>query len=360
MDSVLKYRDKDLCQTIIQAIKKLTNERINIMEVCGTHTVSIFRSGIREILPKNIHLISGPGCPVCVTPVSEIDHLIALSRMKNTIIVTFGDMLNVPGSTSSLRYEKAKGAKVQVVYSPLQALELARQFPNKKVILLGVGFETTIPLLASVVLNAFKESIKNFFFLSLAKTMPPIMEALLRTEDTCIDGFLCPGHVSAIIGTRPFQFIPEKYQIPCVIAGFEPVDILIGIYGIIRQKIMKKAFVQNEYQRVVREEGNQVALKVISQVFVPVKSEWRGIGQVEMSGMDLQQKYSKMNARFLDVKIEKTIDQSGCRCGDVLRGKITPVECPLFKRICCPENPVGACMVSSEGSCAAYYQYSLD
>jgi len=232
-----EFRDKELCRVFIQKINNLTKSDIYLMEVCGTHTVSIFRSGIKEMLPKNIHLISGPGCPVCVTPASDIDHMIALARMDNTIIATFGDMINVPGSSSSLKQEKAKGADVRIVYSPFQSLELAQEFPDKKVILIGVGFETTIPLLASVVISATEKSLNNFYLLSLGKVMPPIMKALLQNGETRIDGFICPGHVSVIIGCKPYKFIPEKYNIPCVIAGFEPVDILAAIYRLIELKV---------------------------------------------------------------------------------------------------------------------------
>ena len=352
-----EYRDKALCQSIIRRIKKLTNVNMNLMEVCGTHTVAIFRSGIKGMLPENIHLISGPGCPVCVTPVSAIDHMIALSKMDDTIIATFGDMIDVPGSSSSLKQEKAKGADIRVIYSPLQALELARKFPQKKIILVGIGFETTIPLLASVILETVNSSIQNFYLLSLAKVMPPIMKELLKSGETKIDGFLCPGHVSTIIGTQPYQFIPRQYHIPCVIAGFEPVDILFAIYCLIQQNINRKPVVENQYQRAVREEGNPVALRKMKEVFSPVDSEWRGIGKVTKSGLDLKPEYFSMNARNFIVEIEKSRENPECRCGEVLRGVITPLYCPLFKKVCTPENPIGACMVSSEGTCAAYYKY---
>ncbi len=358
-----KYNEdnsKTLCKNILNKIKELTDEKINIMEVCGTHTVAIFRSGLRELLPKNINLISGPGCPVCVTPTSEIDHIIALARMKNTIIVTFGDMINVPGTNSSLKIEKAKGANIQIIYSPIQCLEIAVKNPNQNVVLIGIGFETTTPLLASVVLEAAKDSVPNFYFFSLAKLMPPIMRELLQKKDAKLDGFLCPGHVSAIIGTEPYQFIPSEYHIPCVIAGFEPEDILIAIYHIVLQKRNKVACVENGYKRVVRKEGNPTALEKMSEVFTHTNSSWRGIGIVAKSGLDLKEKYRKMNARNFEVDIEKTQENHDCRCGDVLKGVITPLQCPLFRKVCTPENPIGACMVSSEGSCAAFYKYSTE
>lgn len=353
-----EYRNKSLCQSIVQRIKGLTKTDIKLMEVCGTHTVAIFRSGLKGMLPENIHLISGPGCPVCVTTVSDIDHIIALAKMDENITATFGDMINVPGSSSSLKQEKAQGADIRLIYTPLQALELARKFPQKKIVLVGIGFETTIPLLASVVLEATKSSLQNFYLFSLAKVMPPIMQALLKSGETKIDGFICPGHVSTIIGIHPYQFIPRQYHIPCVIAGFEPVDILIAIYHLVMQKIGQKPFVENQYRRAVREEGNPIALKKIDEVFFPVDSQWRGIGKVEKSGLDLKSKFSFMNARNITVEIEKSRENPNCRCGEVLRGLITPLQCPLFKKICTPENPIGACMVSSEGACAAYYKYN--
>ncbi len=354
-----EYRDKELCQSLVQKIKGQTKADLNIMEICGTHTVSIFRFGLKEMLPKNIHLISGPGCPVCVTPISSIDYMIALSREKNMMIVTFGDMINVPGSSSTLSQEKARGADIKIIYSPLQALEIARDFPQKKIVLIGIGFETTIPLLASVVLEAKKQSLSNFFLLSLVKVMPPIMKELLQAGEIKIDGFLCPGHVSAIIGTQPYQFISRKFHIPCVIAGFEPVDILLAVYHLIQQKLRQKPFVENQYKRAVREDGNPLAIRKIREVFIPVDALWRGIGQVTNSGLDLKPAFSAMNACHFKVKVEKTRINSECRCGEVIRGIITPLECPLFRKVCLPENPIGACMVSSEGACAAYYKYNL-
>jgi hydrogenase expression/formation protein HypD len=355
-----EFRDRELCQNFLQKIRRLTKSAIYLMEVCGTHTVSIFRSGIKDILPENINLISGPGCPVCVTPVADIDHIIALAKMNDTIIATFGDMLNVPGSSSSLKQEKAKGADIRIVYSPFQSLEIAQKFPYKKVILLGVGFETTIPLLASVALSATEKSLSNFYILTLGKVMPPIMKALLKTGETRIDGFICPGHVSAIIGCKPYNFIPEEYNIPCVIAGFEPVDILAAIYRLIELKVTKNPIVDNQYTRAVKEDGNPLAIRKMEQVFTKVDSKWRGIGIVGNSGVDLRLKYSAINARNIIVQPERTIENTECRCGEVLRGLITPLQCPLFNKVCTPENPVGACMVSSEGTCAAYYKYSIE
>lgn len=353
-----EYRDKRLCQSIAKRIKELTSEDINIMEVCGSHTRAIFSSGIKDLLPENIHLISGPGCPVCVTPLADIDHMIALSKMEQTIIATFGDMVNVPGSTSSLKKEKAAGADIRLVYSPWQVLEMAQGSPQKNVILIGIGFETTIPLLASVVLEAKKKELNNFFLLSLTKLMPPILKTLFLNPQVEIDGLLCPGHVSTIIGSRPYQFIPDCYHIACVIAGFEPVDILMAIYHLIQQNIKNKPQVENKYRRAVREEGNPVALSIMNQVFTPVDSEWRGIGTVQKSGLDLKPEFADLDARNFEVKIETTRENNLCCCGDVLRGTITPLQCPLFRKVCSPENPIGSCMVSAEGTCATYYKYN--
>ena len=353
-----EYRDKKLCQSIVERIKELTSEDINIMEVCGTHTRAIFSSGIKNLLPENINLISGPGCPVCVTPLSEIDHMIALSKMEQTIITTFGDMVNVPGSTSSLKKEKAEGADIRLIYSPWQVLEMAEVSPQKKVILIGIGFETTIPLLASVVLEAKKRELNNFFLFSLTKLMPPILKTLLLSPQVEIDGLLCPGHVSTIIGSKPYQFIPDCYHIGCGIAGFEPVDVLMAIYHLIQQNIQNKPKVENKYRRAVREEGNPVALSIMNQVFSPVASEWRGIGRVEKSGLDLKPEFADLNAHNFEVKIETARENNLCRCGDVLRGTITPLQCPLFRKVCSPENPIGSCMVSAEGTCATYYKYN--
>lgn len=352
-----KYQDKELCQALIAKIKALTSEKIKLMEVCGTHTMSIFRYGIKELLPKNIHLISGPGCPVCVTAIADIDYMIALAKMEDTIIATFGDMINVPGSQSSLKKEKAKGADIRVIYCPHQALEIAEEFPKKRVILIGIGFETTIPLLSSVVLETKKKGLTNFYLLSLAKVMPPIIDSLLKQQEVKIDGIICPGHVSTIIGTRPYQFIPERYNIACVIAGFEPVDILLGIYHLVKQKVKRVWKVENKYKRAVRDEGNPVALNLISRVFSQVPSEWRGIGVVKASGMELRSEFSYLNARNFKIQLKKPKEHTLCRCGEVLRGVITPLECPLFNKECSPENPIGPCMVSSEGTCAAYYKY---
>ncbi len=353
-----EYRNKELAQKILRKIKSISIKKINLMEVCGTHTVAIFRNGIRKMVPSNINLISGPGCPVCVTPISYIDEIIALSREEDFIITTFGDMIRVPGSTSTLEKEKTDGADIRIVYSTLDALEIARNNSSKKIVFMGVGFETTSPTIASAVLKAQKEKINNFFVLSVVKIMPPAMNVLLEGKKVNIDGFICPGHVSAIIGSRPYNFITTQYKIPCVICGFEPLDILQSIYMLVKQIEDDRAEVEIQYERVVKPEGNKIALDKINEVFKVLDSDWRGIGNIPLSGLEIKDKYGKFNARKFKVETEETKEPKGCRCGEVLRGVIIPPECPLFREACTPENPQGACMVSTEGTCAAYYKYN--
>jgi len=348
-----EYRDKKIAQKILRQIKSISKKKINLMEVCGTHTVAIFRNGIRKILPSNINLISGPGCPVCVTPISYIDEIIALSRKDNFIITTFGDMIRVPGSTSSLEKEKTDGADIRIVYSTLDALKIAQDNPSKEIVFMGVGFETTSPTIASAVVKAQKGKINNFSVLSVAKIMPPAMKALLEGKEVNIDGFICPGHVSAIIGSKPYNFITTQYKVPCVICGFEQT-----IYMLVKQTEDNRAEVEIQYERAVKPEGNKIALDKIKEVFKVIDSDWRGIGNIFLSGLEIKDKYGKFNARKFEVEIEETKEPKGCRCGDVLRGVIIPPECSLFRKVCTPENPQGACMVSTEGTCAAYYKYN--
>jgi len=353
-----EYRNKEIAQKILRQIKSISKKKINLMEVCGTHTVAIFRNGIRKILPSNINLISGPGCPVCVTPISYIDEIIALSREVDFIITTFGDMIRVPGSTSTLEKAKTDGADIRIVYSTLDALKIAQDNSSKEVVFMGVGFETTSPTIASAVLKAQKDEINNFSVLSVAKIMPPAMKALLEGKEVNIDGFICPGHVSAIIGSRPYNFITTQYKVPCVICGFEPLDILQSIYMLVKQIEDGRAEVEIQYERAVKPEGNKIALDKINEVFKVVDSNWRGIGNIPLSGLEIKDKYEQFNARKFEIEIEETKESRGCRCGEVLRGVITPNECPLFREACTPENPQGACMVSTEGTCAAYYKYN--
>ncbi len=328
------------------------------MEVCGTHTVAIFRSGIRNILPQNISLISGPGCPVCVTPDRDIDLAIEIARKDNVIFTTFGDMMKVPGTISSLERERAMGADIRVVYSSLDALDIAIKNPQKLVVLFGIGFETTSPTIASIIISAYKENISNFLALSAHKLIPPAMKILLDSGEVKIDGFICPGHVSTIIGSKPYQFIPENYGIPCVISGFEPLDILQSILMLVQQIENNEAGVEIEYNRVVHPEGNSVALKILDEVFAVGDAEWRGLGIVPKSGLYIKDKYRQFDAlSVFDISVNTYAKSEECLCGEVLRGSIIPTDCPLFGEACTPDNPVGPCMVSSEGTCSAYFRY---
>jgi len=363
MKYITEYRNKDLSLRLAGKINDYLLEykgQISLMEVCGTHTHSIFRSGIMNLLSKNIKHLSGPGCPVCVTPNEYIDTAIAYSRLPDIIITTFGDMIKVPGSTSSLEKEKAAGGKVKIVYSPLESLEIARTNPKKKVVFLGVGFETTAPLVASTILTASDEKIKNFFVLSGHKLIPPAMTALLENKEVKIDGFICPGHVSAIIGEKPYEPIAFGYGIPSVIIGFEPIDLLQGIEMLVKQITKEKEpTVENQYRRVVRKNGNVKAMSLIKKVFETKDSTWRGLGQLPKSGLYIKDRYFHFDAaKQIKVTVEATKTPSKCICGKVLTGTKKPYDCKLFGKLCTPENPIGPCMVSSEGTCAAYYKFN--
>jgi len=365
MKYITEYRNKDLSHKIADRINNLLNGykgKISLMEVCGTHTHAIFRSGIMSLLSDKIEHLSGPGCPVCVTPNKYIDTAIAYSRLGDTIITTFGDMIKVPGSTSSLEKEKASGSKVRIIYSPLESLEIAKKNPEKKIVFLGVGFETTAPLVASTILSAKDENIKNFFVLSGHKLIPPAMTALLESKEIKIDGFICPGHVSAIIGEGPYRPIVKKYGIPSVIIGFEPLDLLEGIEMLTKQITQrKKPSVENQYKRVVRSEGNKKALTLIDKVFDVKDSPWRGLGLLLKSGLSIKKAYAKFDAeKNIECEIEKTKEHPECICGKVLMGTKKPYDCKLYSKTCTPEHPIGPCMVSSEGTCAAYYKFKKE
>ncbi len=324
------------------------------MEVCGTHTVAISKNGIRGLLPKNIRLISGPGCPVCVTPDSDIDLAIELSKNKNNIIVSFGDMLRVPGSNSSLEKEKIKGANVEIIYSPLDSLDIAENNPKKEIIFVGVGFETTSPLIAVTVKEAIKRKIKNFSVLSSFKLVPPALKYLLAEKDIKIDGLLLPGHASVIIGANSYDYV----TVPSVISGFSGPDIMQSIEMLIAQIMEKRSVVENQYCDVVTEGGNIAAQELIKEVFEEVDSDWRGIGKIAKSGLALKKGYEAYDAvKKFSLKRKKSVIKKGCECGNILKGIKTPPECKLFRKVCTPSDPIGPCMVSSEGSCSAYYKY---
>ena len=356
-----EFRNLDIAARIVKLIKEEAEgvKQAKFMEVCGTHTMAVERFGIRQMLPDNVKLISGPGCPVCVTPKSYIDKAIGLTGLKDVIVFSFGDMLKVPGTDSSLLKHKADG-RVKIVYSALDAAEFAEKNKDKKIVFLGVGFETTVPTVAASVKYAEKKKLKNFFVYSCHKVMPPAMKLLAKDKEVDIKGFLCPAHVSAIIGIKPYSEISKKYKIPCVIAGFEPLDILQSILMLVRQVKSKRAKVENQYNRVVKTYGNIMALRLIDEVFSTQDSEWRGIGVIKDSGLVLSKRYSNFDAeKNIDFPKTKTILDKGCICGSVLKGIKTPIECGLFSKKCNPENPYGACMVSSEGACAAYYKYKV-
>jgi hydrogenase expression/formation protein HypD len=353
-----EYRDPHLAGKLIDKIKALSHRPVRLMEVCGTHTVSIFRSGIRSLLPPSITLLSGPGCPVCVTATEEIDKFIKIGRQKDTIVATFGDLVRVPGSSSSLQKERADGADIRVVYSTFDALDIARRNPSRTVVFLAVGFETTAPTIAAAVKEAKKEGIDNFYIIPAHKIIPPAMEALLAGGEPAIDGFICPGHVSVIIGADAYRPVADKYHIPCVVAGFEPVDILQTIYMLLSQIEEGKAAVDIQYRRAVNFTGNEKALALLSEVFETCDAPWRGLGAIPDSGLRLRDNYRALDIETkFDLTVPRTQDHPGCSCGDILRGVKTPLDCVLYRKVCTPSNPYGPCMVSTEGTCAAYYKY---
>lgn len=352
------FKDPQLARGLIRSIRALAPEHANLMEVCGTHTVAIARNGIRALMPEGTRLLSGPGCPVCVTHNRDIDTVIALSRIPEVTIVTFGDMLRVPGSTSSLIKEKAAGAQVEVAYSPLDAIKFAQDHPDRQVVFVGVGFETTTPLVAIAIKRAQAMDLKNFTVFAAHKNMPNALEAIVSDPSLEVNALILPGHVSTIIGAEPYRFLAEKYGIPGVITGFEPVDVLQGIAMLMRQLHEGRAEIEIAYARGVMERGNPVAKAAIDEVFETCTTEWRGLGPIPDSGYRIREKYAQFDAvKRFEPDVEPTKEPRGCRCGDVLRGAIAPNECPLFDKVCSPENPLGPCMVSSEGSCAAYYRY---
>ena len=355
------FRDPILAQGQIEAIRRTAAGfpgTMTLMEVCGTHTMAICQHGIRSLLPDNIRLISGPGCPVCVTPVGYVDHAVALARRPGTIITTFGDMIRVPGSSSSLIREQATGADIRVVYSPLDAVALAEKHPERTIVFLGVGFETTTPTIAGAVVTASLKGLTNFFVLCAHKTIPIPMAILADDPELQVGGYLCPAHVSAIIGADAYRPLAEQLHVPCVITGFEPLDILQGVLMLARQIAAGEARVETQYRRVVKPEGNLKAQQLLAEVFEPCDAAWRGIGVIPGSGLQLRAEFAAFDAAAqLPVAVEAPREHAGCRCGEILKGKLRPADCPLFRTVCTPEEPVGACMVSSEGTCAAEYKY---
>jgi len=336
-----------------QAARPLT-----LMEVCGTHTMAIHRHGIHSLLPRNVRLISGPGCPVCVTSQGQVDQIVELSRRPDITIATFGDMVRVPGSTSSLERERARGADVRVVYSPHDAVALAEALPLRQVVFIGIGFETTQPTIAAALIEARRRGIGNFTVVPAGKRVPPALTALLDSGDLRLDGVICPGHVSVIIGSRAYEPFAQRYHLPCAVAGFEPTEVLDAIVALVRQAAEQRAEVENLYGVWVRREGNRRALEMIESVFAAGPARWRGLGLIAESGFLLRNGWDDYDAaRRFGIEEGEVLEPPGCLCGDVLRGRLQPSECPLFGRPCTPEDPVGPCMVSTEGSCAADYRY---
>lgn len=362
MSLLEQFRDPKLIEGLIAEIGKETDpERTyRFMEVCGTHTMSIFRFGIRSVIPDNIKLLSGPGCPVCVTPVNFIDTALEMAKQNGVIMTTFGDMLRVPGTKESMYYLRSLGNDIRAVYSPSDAVKIAAENPQKQVIFAAVGFETTTPTTAASILLAEKKHLTNFFILCGHKTMPNAMVSLARSGELKLDGFICPPHVSAVTGTKIYDFLAEEYGKACVVGGFEPVDLLQTILMLLRQINSGRHEVQNQYARVVTREGNIKARMICDTVYEACDSEWRGLGSIPSSGLQIKNEYKIYNAaEKFPVKVEESEDNPACLCGDVLTGRKIPTDCPLFRNICNPQNPKGACMVSSEGTCAAYYKYDM-
>lgn len=360
MKYMSEFRDSQAASALARQIEKFAAGRqIRIMEVCGGHTITIYKYGIKDLLPENIHLISGPGCPVCVTSNRFIDHAVALSRLPDVIVASFGDLIRVPGSFSSLLMERSEGRDVRICYSAMDAVEIARQEPSKRVVFLGIGFETTAPTVAAAAKYAKSNSIPNFHILSAHKTMPKALRALVENREVKIDAFICPGHVSAITGTHIYDFLAKEYFMPCVVSGFEPLDMLQTIYMIVKQLHEGRSEVENQYARVVNSQGNLAAQKLLMEVFVPCDMEWRGLGNIAESGLSLNDTYQDMDAELtIPVHMDFTSRENpACICGDIMLGIRTPTNCKLFGKVCTPETPQGACMVSSEGNCATYFKY---
>jgi hydrogenase expression/formation protein HypD len=366
MKYVDEFRDGEKARVLISEIETLVSgmalppdRPLYLMEVCGGHTHSIFRYGLEGMLPKEIELVHGPGCPVCVLPMGRVDDCVAIAENPSVIFTTFGDAMRVPGSKKSLLQAKADGADVRMVYSPMDALELARRNPEREVVFFGLGFETTMPSTALTILEAEREGIRNFSVFCNHITIVPTIKAILDSPGLQLDGFLGPGHVSMVIGTAPYEFIANFYRKPMVVAGFEPLDILHSIWMLLKQIREGRAEVENQYARVVPDAGNNAALHAVSRVYeLREFFEWRGLGSIDHSGVRLREAYAQYDAeRKFTIPNVRIADPKSCQCGEVLKGALKPWQCKVFGTSCTPETPLGALMVSSEGACAAYYQY---
>ena len=364
MRFVDEYRDPAAARVAVRRITELAESRrgdlpYSFMEVCGGHTHTIYRHGIEQLLPDTVELVHGPGCPVCVIPMGRVDDAISLAEQPDVLFTSFGDMLRVPGSTSTLLEAKARGADVRMVYSPLDALKLAQANPDKRVVFFAVGFETTAPSTAVTLLRARELGLRNFSVFSNHVTIVPPLKAILDSPDLRLDGFLGPGHVSTVIGNRPYDFVPQRYGKPLVTAGFEPLDILQAVLMLLQQIVEGRCEVENQYNRVVADEGNPIALRILEQVFVlRPHFEWRGLGFIAQSALALNDDFAAFDAeRLFELPGVRVADPKSCQCGEVLKGVIKPWECKVFGTACTPETPIGTCMVSSEGACAAYYTF---
>lgn len=365
MKFVDEFRDPEKARTLVTEIETLLKPMASpenpllLMEFCGGHTHTIFRYGIEQLLPKSLELVHGPGCPVCVLPMGRVDDCVSLAERPNVIFTTFGDAMRVPGSKKNLLQAKAEGADVRMVYSPLDALQIALKNPDKEVVFFALGFETTMPSTALTVLQAEREGIGNFSLFCNHITTVPTIKAILDSPDMHIDGFIAPGHVSMVVGERPLEFVAERYKKPIVIAGFEPIDILQSIWMLIKQIANKECRLENQYKRVVERDGNPVGIDAISQVFeLRDFFELRGLGSIDNSGVRIKQRFSKYDAeQKFSMPNLKIADPKSCQCGEVLKGAIKPWQCKIFGTQCTPRTPMGALMVSSEGACAAYYNF---
>ncbi len=354
-----EFREKGITDALLHELSATVDRPLRIMEVCGTHTVSIFRNGLRSLVPEQLELISGPGCPVCVTPAGHVDAFVQAARKKDVLVATFGDLIRVPGSDGSLAEARSDGATVEVVYSPMDALTLARKHPDTIVFFPGVGFETTAPTIAATILEAKRLEIENFCVFAGCKIMPPPLVALMSDPELNVDGLLCPGHVSAIIGANAYTPLAEKYHLPCTVAGFEPADIVAGLISLARQVVEGRAGVDNCYTRVVTDGGNSRARELMESVFVQEDTQWRGLGLIPGSGLGLRKEFEQFDAvKKLQLELRTVPEPTGCKCGEILQGHLLPPDCPLYGRACTPTGPIGPCMVSSEGTCAAFYRFS--
>ena len=361
MRFVDEYRSGEVAKRLADRVAGLVapGRTYKFMEVCGGHTHTIYKHGIEDVLPPEIELVHGPGCPVCVIPMGRQDDAISIAERPEVIFTTFGDMLRVPASHGSLLDAKARGADVRMVYSPLDALKLARNNPDRDVVFFAIGFETTAPSTALTLLRAREEGIRNFFVFANHVTIIPAVRAILDSPDLRLDGFIGPGHVSTVIGVRPYRFIARDYRKPVVVSGFEPLDVLQGVYLILRQLADGRAEVENQYARIVREEGNTKALEVLAQTMeLRTTFEWRGLGFISQSALKLREEFADWDAELrYEVPGTRVADPKACQCGEVLKGVIKPWECKVFGTACTPDHPIGTCMVSSEGACAAYFNY---